>query len=390
MPPISAEFQLMAKPIGPRCNLACTYCFYRGKEALYPGEEKWRMSDAVLAAYVRQYVACRARAPEVSFAWQGGEPTLMGLEFFKRAVALQRTHARADRRITNALQTNGVLLDDAWCRFLHEERFLVGLSLDGPPEVHDPYRVFPDGRPSAERVLETLARLQRHEVELNVLCSVHRLNAPRGREVYEFFRERGVKFLQFIPIVVATEGGGVTPESVTAELWGEFMCAVFDAWVRRDVGRIFVQAFDMALAAWTGRPPPLCVASETCGRALVLEHNGDVFSCDHFVTPEHRLGNLLERPLAQIVDARRQREFALRKREWRPASCRQCRYDFACRGECPKNRLAPPPGEDKPLNHLCAGFLRFFAHADPYFRQMAQALARGLPASMVMQQFRSE
>jgi uncharacterized protein len=391
MPPISAEFQLMAKPIGPRCNLACTYCFYREKEAFYAGEENWRMRDAVLEAYVREYLACRARAPEVSFAWQGGEPTLMGLDFFKRAVALERRHARAGQRVTNSLQTNGILLDDAWCRFLRDEGFLVGLSLDGPPDVHDPYRVFADGRPSAARVIETLARLKAHGVEFNVLCSVQRLNAAHPREVYEFFRAQGVKFLQFIPIVAPAQGapGTVTPESVTPQLWGEFMCTVFDAWVRRDVGKVFVQAFDMALAAWTRRPPPLCVFSETCGRALILEHNGDVYSCDHFVTPDHKLGNILERPLAKIVDAARQLQFALDKRDNRPVSCRQCRYDFACRGECPKNRLAPPPGEDKPLNYLCAGFLRFFAHIDPYLQQMAQALARGLPASMVMQQFRN-
>ncbi len=391
VPPIAADFQLMAKPIGPRCNLACTYCFYRGKEALYPAGEKWKMPRAVLEAYVREYLACLAHAPEVSFAWQGGEPTLMGLDFYKRAVALQRAHARPGQRVTNSFQTNGILLDDAWCRFLHDERFLVGLSLDGPPDVHDPYRVSPDGRPTAARVLDALARLRRHGVEFNVLCSVQRLNAARPGEVYELFRERGVRFMQFIPIVVPAEGapGAVTPESVTPELWGEFMCGVFDAWVRRDVGTVFVQAFDMALAAWTGRAPPLCVASELCGRALILEHNGDVYSCDHFVTPDHRLGNILERPLAAIVNAERQAAFALDKRDRRPASCRACRYDFACRGECPKNRLAPPPGEDLPRSFLCAGYLRFFAHIDPFMQQMAQALARGLPASVVMRQFGS-
>jgi len=388
-PPIAADFQLMAKPMGPRCNLACVYCFYRGKEALYPDERHWKMRPAVLEAYVRQYLACLHRAPEVTFAWQGGEPTLAGLDFYKRAVALQRAGAPPGRRIGNSLQTNGILLDDAWCRFLRDENFLVGLSLDGPPELHDPYRVFPDGRPTAARVLDALARLRRHGVEFNVLCSVHRLNAARPREVYEFLREHGVKFMQFIPIVVPAEGapGAATPESVTPELWGGFLCEIFDVWVRRDVGAVFVQAFDMTLAAWTGRVPPLCVMNETCGRALILEHNGDVYSCDHFATPDHRLGNILQRPLAEIVNSPRQAAFARDKRDRRPASCRACRYDFACRGECPKNRLAPPPGEDQPRSWLCSGYFRFFEHSAPFMGQMAEALARGLPAAVVMRQF---
>jgi uncharacterized protein len=388
--PISADFQLMAKPIGPRCNLRCVYCFYRSKEHLFGTGEKWRMTGEVLEAYVRQYLACLRSRPEVMFAWQGGEPTLMGIDFYRRAVELQQHHKRPTQRVANSFQTNGILVNDEWCRFFHDAGFLVGLSLDGPPDVHDRWRVDPDGKPTSQRVIRALERLQSHQVEYNVLCSVQSANAAKPREVYRFFRDLGIRFLQFIPIVVPVPGasGAVSAQSVTAEAWGSFMCEVFDEWVRNDVGTVFVQSFDMALAAWMGYPAPLCTFSETCGRALVIEHNGDIFSCDHFVTAEHRLGNILERPLGDMVDSDQQLRFAADKRDRRPAACQECPYDFVCRGECPKNRLVPPPGETQPLNHLCEGFKRFFAHIDPYMRQMAAALRAGRPAAVVMEQFR--
>ncbi len=382
----------MAKPIGPRCNLRCVYCFYREKEVLYGANEKWRMTDEVLDSYVRKYLEALRHRPEVMFAWQGGEPTLMGVDFFRRAVELQHRYKRPDQRITNSFQTNGILVNDQWCRFFRENDFLVGLSLDGPPEVHDRWRVDPDQKPTSHRVLRTLQRLQDHEVEFNVLCSVHSTNAARPHDVYRFYRERGVEFVQFIPIVVPVPGkpGEVTGVSVTPEAWGDFMCGVFDEWVRQDVGKIFVQSFDMALAAWMGYPAPLCVFSEVCGRALVIEHNGDIYSCDHFVTEDHRLGNILDRPLTEIIDAEKQIAFGLAKRDKRPESCRHCPYDFVCRGGCPKNRLAPPPGEDESINHLCEGYKRFFKHIDPFMRQMADALRAGRPAAVVMNQFRDQ
>ena len=387
-PPISQDFQLMAKPIGPRCNLRCVYCFYRPKESLYGPSEKWRMSDQVLEAYVRQYLGCLAHKEEVVFAWQGGEPTLMGIEFFKKAVRLQEKYKQPGQKISNSFQTNGVLIDEKWCRFFKEHGFLIGLSTDGPPEVHDPLRIDPEGRPTSARVLRALELMLRYGVEFNVLCCVHRLNENKGREVYRFFRSQGVRFIQFIPIVVPVPGkpGAVSPQSVTPEGWGRFMCDVFDEWVKRDVGSVFVQAFDMSLAAWLGMPPPLCVHAEVCGRALIIEHNGDIYSCDHFVTPDHFLGNLLKQPLRRIVDQEKQIRFGLAKLTERPEFCRQCPYDFVCKGECPKNRLVPPPGEDKPLNYLCAGLKRFFEHIAPTMERMAAALRAGLPASVVMEQ----
>ena len=391
-PPIASSFHLMAKPIGPRCNLRCSYCFYLPKHALYPSGEPWRMSDEVLEAYVRQYIECLEALPEVTFAWQGGEPTLMGLDFYRRAIELQKRYARPGQKIANAFQTNGILIDDEWCRFLRDEHFLVGLSLDGPAEVHDVVRRDPEDRPTCERVVETLRRMQRHRVEFNVLCSVHRFNAQQPRQVYRFFKELGVDFVQFIPIVVPLhdQPGEVSEHSVSPGQWGNFLCGVFDEWVRNDVGKVFVRSFDMALAAWMGMEPPLCVFSEICGRALIIEHNGDIYSCDHFVTEDHKLGNLLETPLKDLPDGPLQHQFALDKRDKRPESCRQCRWDFVCRGGCPKDRLTVPQGEDQPLHFLCEGYKRFFKHVEPYMKQMAAALRQRQPAAVVMEQFKKE
>jgi uncharacterized protein len=389
---ISAGFNLMAKPIGPRCNLRCEYCFYLPKYELYPSDEKWRMSDEVLESYTRQYIDCQKHTPEVVFSWQGGEPTLMGLDFYRRAVELQQQYSSSGQKISNAFQTNGMLVDDDWCRFFHDEAFLVGLSLDGPADVHDPVRRDPSGAGTCERVVETLRRMQKHGVEVNVLCSVHRVNGRRPRQVYRFLRELGVQFIQFIPVVVPVpdRAGVMNKHSVTPAQWGSFMCEVFDEWVRNDVGTVFVQSFDMALAAWTGRAPPLCVHSITCGRALIVEHNGDIYSCDHFVTADHKLGNLLETPIKELVDQSRQQQFARDKRDRRPPSCKACRYDFICRGGCTKDRFVAPAGQKLPLNYLCKGFLRFYKHVDPYMRQMADALQRGELAAVVMKQFQRE
>ena len=347
------------------------------------------MSDEVLDAYSKQYLECLAHVPEVTFAWQGGEPTLLGLDFFRHAVELQKKYARPGQRVMNSFQTNGMLIDDEWSRFFRDNHFLLGLSLDGPPDVHDPYRRDPQDRPTSDRVMAALECFTKNRVEFNVLCSVHRHTAQQPRQVYRYYKELGVQFMQFIPIVVPMPGepGTVSEHSVTPGQWGNFLCEIFDEWIRRDVGKLFVRSFDMSLAVWMGYPPPLCVFSETCGRALIIEHNGDIFSCDHFVTQEHQLGNLLDTPLKEIVDLPQQRQFGLDKSEKLPDSCRACPCHFVCRGGCPKNRLAPPPGEEQPLNHLCEGYRRFFKHADPYMKQMADALRKGQTADVVMKQF---
>jgi uncharacterized protein len=334
------------------------------------------MSDEVLESFTRQYIAAQ-RAPEVTFGWQGGEPLLMGLDFFRRAVALQEAHRKPGMRIVNALQTNGTLLDDDWCRFLREHDFLVGISLDGPREAHDAYRVDKGGNPSFDRVMAGLALLKKHAVEFNILATVHAANADRPVEVYRFLRdEAGARFIQLIPIV-QREGEGVSARSVTAEQYGDFLIAIFDEWVRRDVGRVFVQIFDVALAAWVGAPPGLCVFDETCGDALVLEHNGDLYACDHFVEPHYRLGNILQTPLAELVGSEQQRRFGVDKRDALPDACRACEVRFVCNGGCPKNRL-------QGLNYLCEGYRAFFEHIDGPMRFMATELEARRPPANIM------
>jgi uncharacterized protein len=369
-------FHVMLKPRGPVCNLACDYCYYLSKQSLYP-DAGFLMSDEVLEAFTRQYIGAQ-NVPEVTFGWQGGEPLLMGLDFFRRAVALQQANHRPGVRVINALQTNGTLLDDAWCRFLHEHDFLVGLSLDGPREMHDTHRLDKSGKPSFDRAMAGLAYLKAHKVEFNILTTVHAANAEHPAEVYRFLRdEAGTHFIQFIPIV-ARDGDGVSPQSVTAKQYGDFLIGVFDQWVRRDVGRVFVQVFDVALAAWTGQRPGLCVLDKTCGNALVLEHNGDLYSCDHFVEPHHRLGNILDTPLVEMVGSEQQRRFGLGKRDALPEVCRACEVRFVCNGGCPKNRM------EAGLNHLCEGYRAFFRHIDEPMRFMAAELeARRPPASIM-------
>ncbi|MFA6108660.1 MAG: anaerobic sulfatase maturase [Candidatus Latescibacterota bacterium] len=398
--PLPAACHVMAKPVGPACNLRCRYCFYLEKERLFrdrsgPG----RMDDEVLERYVRQYLEAHD-APVVEFAWQGGEPTLAGLDFFRRAVALQERYG-AGRRITNALQTNGVLLDEEWAEFLAAHRFLVGVSVDGPRELHDRYRIDRGGQPTFDRVLASLRLLRRHGVEFNTLTAVQRHNAGHPSEVYAFLREEGSGYLQLIPILErrAVAPGPddlsligpehdrpseVTGWSVGAAEYGRFLCRIFDEWVRADVGRVFVQPFDVALGAWLGQPSSLCVFAETCGRALVLEHNGDLYACDHYVYPEYRLGNLREQFLGELVSGPELQRFGLDKRDRLPTVCRQCRYRFACNGGCPKHRFRRAPDGESGLNYLCAGYRSFFAHIDPYMQVMAAAINQGRTAAGVI------
>ncbi len=388
-------FHVMTKPRGAICNLDCTYCYFLSKEMLYPGS-RFRMADDLLEEYTRQYIAAQ-QVPVVTFAWQGGEPTLMGLDFFKRAVELQQKYRAPGTRIYNAFQTNGVLLNDDWCRFFHAHDFLIGISIDGPQALHDAYRVDKGGNPTFRRVMDGLALLKKHHVEFNILTTVHAGNVEHPLEVYHFLRdEAGAQFMQFIPIVERDnetgfqEGGTVTDRSLTGRQYGEFLCAIFDEWVRRDVGRIFVQIFDVALAAWSGQRPGLCIFEETCGDALALEHNGDLYSCDHFVEPRYRLGNIQEIPLLDMVASERQRQFGRDKRELLPRYCRECEVRFVCNGGCPKDRFILTPDGEAGLNYLCAGFKRFFNHIDHPMRMMAAELQVQRPPANVMRYLAEE
>jgi uncharacterized protein len=380
-------FHLLAKPTGAACNLDCKYCFFLSKERLYPNSD-FRMSDEVLEAYLRQYLSSQP-GPEINVAWQGGEPTLMGIEFFRRSIEIERRYTRPGTSILNTIQTNGVLLDDEWCAFFKDNRFLVGLSLDGPREMHDAYRVDKSGAPSFDKVMRGLSLLQKHGVEFNLLTTVHAKNADRPLAVYRFLRdEAGARFIQFIPIVEQNSSGHkgnlVTDRSVSAEQFGRFLIAIFDDWLRRDVGHVFVQMFDVALAAWAGEPPSLCVFSPTCGGALALEHNGDLYSCDHFVEPKHRLGNIRRLPMADMAASEAQRGFGQSKLDSLPRYCQKCSVRFACHGGCPKDRFIRTPGGEPNLNYLCAGYKAFFLHVDGPMRQMTALLRAGRAPAEVM------
>ena len=382
-------FHIMLKPRGAICNLDCKYCYFLAKEMMYPGS-RFRMADALLEEYTKQYIAAQ-RVPEVTFGWQGGEPTLMGLDFFRRAVAYQQQYAPPGTRIFNAFQTNGTLLDDEWCRFFKEHDFLVGLSIDGPQPLHDFYRVDKGGQPTFGKVMRALELLQKHGVEYNTLTTLHAANVGHPLAVYRFLRDEvGTQFMQFIPIVERDnetgyqEGDRATDRSLTGKQYGDFLIAIFDEWVRRDVGRIFVQIFDVALAAWIGEPPGLCIFSETCGNALAMEHNGDLFSCDHFVEPKYKLGNIQEIPLLDLVGLPEQIQFGRDKRDTLPRYCRECEVRFVCNGGCPKDRFITTPDGEPGLNYLCEGFRAFFNHIDRPMRIMAAELRARRPPANIM------
>jgi uncharacterized protein len=380
--PARRGFHLLVKPTGAVCNLDCAYCFYLSKELLYPGS-RFRMADELLETYIRALIEAQP-GPDVVVAWQGGEPTLMGLDFFRRSIDYQRRYRRPGMRIVNTLQTNGTLLDEEWCAFFREHGFLVGISIDGPRDLHDAYRLDKGGRPTFDAVMRGLRALRAARADFNVLTAVHRANQHRPLEVYRFLRdEAGARFIQFIP-VVEREGDGVSARSVEPEAWGRFLAAVFEEWVRRDVGTVFVQMFDAALASWAGEPQPLCIFAETCGDALALEHNGDVYSCDHFVEPAHRLGNIREQDLVELVASDRQRAFGQAKRDTLPRYCQACDVRFACHGECPKNRFILTPDGEPGLNYLCAGYKAFFHRVDAPMRYMAAELRAGRAPSNVM------
>lgn len=383
---MSGPFHVMAKPIGPLCNLKCSYCFYLEKTKLFPADEAYRMSDDVLETYVRKYIQSQ-HGPEIQFAWQGGEPTLMGLDFYRKAVALQRQSA-GGRPVRNTFQTNGVLLDDEWCAFFARENFLVGLSLDGPEPIHNRYRTDQDGAGSFDQVMAGLQLLKKWKVPFNVLACVTRQSPDDAVEIYDFLKGLGVEFMQFIPIVERSEGLGgsaVTPWSVTAEGYGDFLSAIFDEWVKADVGRVFVNIFDLALGAWSGVEPGLCVFAKRCGNAVAMEHDGGVYACDHYVYPSHFLGNIMERSLEEMLYSPDQVKFGNDKWDALPKYCRACDFLFVCNGECPKHRFIKTPDGEPGLNYLCAGYKKFFSHIDPAMRKMQALVQKGQPAADSME-----
>lgn len=385
-----AAFHVMAKPTGAICNLHCDYCFFLKKMSLYPGS-RFCMTDEVMESYIRQTIKAH-QTPQVTIAWQGGEPTLMGLDFFRRSVEAEKKYLKPGMQVENTLQTNGVLLDDDWCRFLSDNNFLVGLSLDGPKALHDTYRKDKTGKSVFENVIEAVRLMQERKVEFNILCTVNTANSPHPLEVYRFFRdELDAHYIQFIPIVERDndtgyqEGEKITERSVKPEQYGRFLIEIFDEWVRKDVGSTFVQFFDGVLASWLRGYSTLCVLRPTCGEGVALEHNGDLYSCDHFVEPRGLLGNMMETPLAELVSSQKQRDFGKAKQDLLPKYCRECRYLFTCNGECPKNRILETPDGEPGLNYLCKGLKAFFEHTEKPMRIMAELLRRDHYADGVMQ-----
>lgn len=400
--PFASPLYLLAKPAGSRCNLACKYCYYLEKSLLFEKHSPQVMDDALLEKFIHDYIGAQT-TQEVLFTWHGGEPLMRPLQFYKKAVALQRKYA-AGRRIDNCLQTNGTLLTDEWCRFFKEQEWLVGVSVDGTQEMHDAYRRAKGGGPSHHKVMQGIRLLQKHGVEWNALAVVNDFNADQPKEFYRFFKEIGCRFIQFTPIVerllphadgrqlaaVEEEGtGGMMPFSVSPEQWGDFLIGIFDEWVKEDVGEYFVQLFDATLANWMGVQPGICTLARTCGHAGAIEWNGDVFACDHFVFPQYRLGNLREKSLVEMMYSPQQREFGRAKQTALPRQCRECRWLFACNGECPKNRFARTADGEKGLNFLCNGYRRFFEHVAPYMDWMKRELMANRPPAGIVDLLRN-
>lgn len=402
-------YHLLAKPAGAACNLGCQYCFFLSKENLYQGESHL-MSEASLETYIRQLMAS-SPGPQVDVAWQGGEPMLRGLAFFKRSVQLAEQYRQPHQRILHTIQTNGTLIDDEWAAFFKANNYLVGLSIDGPRALHDVYRVSKKGEGSFDEVIRGWNCLRKHGVDVNILCTVNTANQDHPLEVYRFFRdELRVEYIQLIPIVeratvdtiaFANQGWGglkgtdrplyrqegnlVTERTVNADKFGQFLNSIFDEWIKRDVGKVYVTTFDIALGSWLGQHNA-CIVSPTCGAALAMEHNGDVYSCDHFVEPDYLLGNINDTPLGRLVTSEKQRRFGQDKYDTLPKYCKECPVLFACYGECPRNRFIRTPDGEEGLNYLCAGYTAFFTHIDPSMQTMADLLRQGRYADEIMQQ----
>ena len=384
--PFARPLYVMLKPVGAACNLACNYCYYLEKSNLYKHQPKRQMSEELLERFVKDYIEAQTMN-EVVFTWHGGEPTLRPLSFYQKAVELQKKYARG-RIIHNSLQTNGTLLTDEWCRFLKENNWLVGISIDGPEELHDRYRRDSQGKPSWKRVMEGIRLLQHYGVEWNAMAVVNRYNADHPQAFYRFFKSIGCQYIQFTPIVERNvqhadgrhlasindaDDAPVTDFSVTPEQWGDFLCGLFDEWVKQDIGRVFVQIFDSMLANWVGVAPGTCIYAKECGHAGVMEFNGDVYSCDHFVFPQYKLGNINERTLIEMLYGEKQRRFSQLKYNKLPRQCKECRWAFACHGECPKNRFVNDRYGNPGLNYLCEGYRRFLEHIAPTMNEMKKA-----------------
>ena len=369
----SREFQVFVKPVGPICNLGCQYCYYLKNEALYPGAEVFRMSDAILEEYIVQHIRASAE-PVIFFSWHGGEPTLSGLNFFRNIISLQRKHQPAGQRIINGMQTNGTLLDEQWCRFLAAENFIVGISMDGPPDLHNLYRHTRDHKPSFEHVIQGYKLLQDHGVSCEILCVVNAQNVGYPLQIYRYFKELNANYVSFLPLVEIMKDaeGGVSPGTVQPELFGKFLCAIFDEWKAMDIGRIKVQIFEEAIRTAFNQEHTLCIFRKTCGGVPVIEHNGDFFSCDHFVDTGHHLGNILERPLVEMLDSPEQISFGQAKLNSLPQYCLKCEVRDMCNGGCPKDRFIMTPGGESGLNYLCSGFKLFFTHCQPFVSEVAE------------------
>ena len=397
--PGPSSFQLMAKPVGPSCNLDCTYCYYLEKNKLFPGTDKYRMSDDLLEQYIEQYIGS-VNTPVVTFVWQGGEPTLAGIDFYKRAVNLQKRHA-GNKKIENSFQTNGTRLNEEWCGFFHENNFLVGISVDGPGQLHDLYRKTASGRSTFDQVKNSIGLLLKYHVEFNTLTCVTSFNAEKPLEIYHFLKDEGSRFIQFQPVVERRKTGGtkgelslvsnefegdavVTDWSVNAVQYGKFLIDVFDEWIRHDVGKIFILNFEAALNNFLGLPPGICVFDDSCGEDPILEFNGDVYPCDHFVYPEYLLGNIYKKSLPEVLESPKLFEFGAGKHTGLPGYCNRCKVKYACNGECPKHRISKTGDGEPGLNWLCEGYKMFFLHAERFLQRMAKELEAERPPSNVM------
>ena len=395
--PFAKPLYVMLKPAGAHCNLACKYCYYLEKNKLYPTAQRHLMSDEMLEQFTREYIEAQTMN-QVLFTWHGGEPLLRSIDFYRKALSLQQKYA-GGRRIDNVIQTNGTLLTDEWCEFFAQNHWLVGISIDGPQPYHDHYRLTAAGKPSWKKVMQGIKLLKKHGVEWNAMAVVNAYNANHPLEFYRFFKENGCQFLQFTPIVerltrheddrtlaslADKDEISLSEASVAPEQWGYFLCAIFDEWVRKDVGKIFVEIFDCTLANWMGISPGICAYSKECGHAGVMEHNGDVYSCDHFVFPEYKLGNIRDHSLIDMLYGEQQQEFSRLKHSSLPRQCKECDMEFACHGECPKNRFMKDKYGDSGLNYLCPGYYHYYQHVAPYMDYMKQELMSQRPPSNIM------
>lgn len=395
--PFAKPLYVMLKPAGAHCNLACKYCYYLEKNNLYQNSHRHLMSDEMLEQFTREYIEAQTM-PQVLFTWHGGEPLMRSIDFYKKALALQKKYAHG-KQIDNVIQTNGTLLTDEWCEFFAKNHWLVGISIDGPQEYHDHYRVTPAGKPSWEKVMQGISLLKKHRVEWNAMAVVNAYNAEHPLEFYHFFRDNGCQYLQFTPIVerlTEHEDGRtlasladdreipLADASVTPQQWGNFLCTIFDDWVRHDVGKTFVEIFDCTLANWMGVLPGICAYSKECGHAGVMEHNGDVYSCDHFVFPEYKLGNIREQSLIDMLYGEKQQAFSRLKHTSLPRQCKECDMEFACHGECPKNRFEKDKYGEQGLNYLCQGYYQYYTHVAPYMDFMKRELLAQRPPANIM------